>query len=232
MCGRYSQSHSLKALEEAFQALATPSFSADFSARYNVAPSQSVAVVRLGSEGGERELAGLRWGLVPGWMKEFPKAATMINARAETLASKPSFRAAYKRRRCLIPADGFYEWKKAGDKKQPYYIQWPDKSLFAFAGLWEHWSQGGQSVESCTIITTDANREMQAIHERMPVMLKPQDYARWLGQEDVDESEAEQKQKLEGLLQPLTGVTLRIIPVSTYVNSPKHDDARCIEAIS
>lgn len=231
MCGRYSQSHSLKALEAAFQALATPSFSADFSVRYNIAPSQSVAVVRPAMGGEGRELAGLRWGLVPGWMKEFPKAATMINARAETLADKPSFRAAYKRRRCLVPADGFYEWKKEADKKQPYYIQLPDQPLFAFAGLWEHWSRGEQNVESCTIITTDANHQMQSIHERMPVILKPEDYARWLGEEGGDETEAEQKSKLEGLLQPLSGMMLNMIPVSTYVNSPKHDDARCIEAI-
>lgn len=247
MCGRYSQTHSLKALEAAFSAIASAEFSASFSASYNIAPSQQVAAVRCReSESGSgeqgRELVNLRWGLVPGWMKELPKAAGMINARAETVASKPSFRAAYKRRRCLIPADGFFEWqkpewqklegkkpegKKEADGKQPYYFQTQDERLFAFAGLWEHWQREGQQIESCTIITTAANADMQQIHERMPLILDPQDYRLWLGEQGA----VENADALNDLLRPPDNGLLRSCTVSTHVNNPRHNDARCIEAL-
>ena len=234
MCGRYSQSHSLKALEQAFKVQASVEFSSGYVVSYNIAPSQPVAVVRRGEQG--RELVSLRWGLIPSWMKELPKAAPLINARAETIASKPAFRAAYKRRRCLIPADGFYEWQQQEGGKQPYYIHLSEHRLFAFAGLWEHWGEGDQAIESCAIITTEANPAMQAIHQRMPVILSAMNYGRWLG-----EAEGE----LEGLLQPYLvqpyllqrsgsredSEALEMYPVSTYVNSPKHNDARCVEAV-
>jgi putative SOS response-associated peptidase YedK len=220
VCGRYSQSHSVKALEKAFKARASAAFSSAYNSSYNFAPSQPVAAVRLGEQG--RELVSLRWGLIPSWMKEPPKGAPMINARAETVASKPAFRAAYQRRRCLIPVDGFYEWQQRDDGKQPYYIRLPQQRLFAFAGLWEHWGQGEQIIESCTLITTDANPDMQPIHERMPVLLTEANYGLWLGEEEGE---------LESLLQPYHGEPLEICPVSTYVNSPKNTDARCIEAV-
>ena len=154
--------------------------SADLVPRYNIAPTQQVPVIRLRADA-SRELSLLRWGLVPSWAQDPSIGQRMINARAETVASKPSYRAAFRRRRCLVPADGYYEWQKAGRAKQPYYIRLRDEPLFAMAGLWEQWHDtGGELWETFAIITTEANQATRAIHDRMPVILSQQDYAQWL----------------------------------------------------
>jgi putative SOS response-associated peptidase YedK len=195
--------------------------------RYNIAPTQPIAVVRQQAEGDSRELLFCRWGLVPSWARD-PKeyAAKCINARAETVADKPAFRAAFRQRRCLIPADGFYEWKAlgAGKKKQPFYFTLKDSQPFAFAGLWELWHRpgGDEPLQTCTILTTDANATVRPVHERMPVFLDPKDYGRWL-----DPSRRDPGEMLE-LLQSYGG-ELVSYPVSTRVNAAQHDDPECIE---
>jgi len=220
VCGRYSQTHSLQHLEAAFNARLNAGIRQRVTTRYNIAPSQEVAVVRTTDKG--RELVALRWGLIPSWMKDIPKSAPLINARAETVASKPAFRTAYKRRRCLVPADGFYEWKQDGASKQPYYIHLPDNAVFGFAGLWEHWEKDHQHIESCTLLTTDANPAIQSIHARMPIIIAPQDYALWLGEQQGD---------VNALLQAHANDKLISYPISRHVNSPKNDDAQCVEPL-
>jgi putative SOS response-associated peptidase YedK len=192
-------------------------------ARYNIAPTQPVACVRTT---GRRELVLLRWGLIPAWAKDPAVGARMINARAETAADKPAFRAAFRHRRCLVVADGFYEWKRAGTRKQPYYVRRPDHGPLAFAGLWERWQSDQKgTIESCTIVTTAANAALSSIHERMPVILSPPEYDLWL---DPDAGNLE---RLGELLIPCPDGTLAATAVSTHVNSPGNDDPRCIEAL-
>ena len=173
MCGRFTLSAPSEDLSSIFnvevEALAP---------RYNIAPTQMVSAVRV--VGGKRHLALLRWGLVPSWAKDPKVGARLINARAETVAEKPSFRSAFRRRRCLIVADGFFEWQKAKPRKQPFHIACTDGRPFAMAGLWEFWSKGDVSMESCTIITTAPNELMATLHNRMPVILPPTDYAQRL----------------------------------------------------
>jgi putative SOS response-associated peptidase YedK len=218
MCGRFTLYTDPEVIGRRF-GLAPPD---GFRARYNIAPSQSLLAVRQAREG--REFARLHWGLVPFWAKSEKTGYSMINARAETLADKPAFRAAYRHRRCLIPADGFYEWTPGPDGKQPHYIRMGDGEVFALAGLWEHWEGEGRVLESCTIIVTQANQLMAPIHDRMPVIIHPDDYARWL---DTDHFDAE---ALAALLAPYPGREMVAFPVSRHVNSPKHDDASCIVA--
>lgn len=210
-----------------------------FEARYNIAPTQEVLAVR--EVDGVREASMLRWGLIPSWSKEPAGGPPMINARSETLAEKPTFRTAFRRRRCIIPADGFYEWKKsaegAKENKQPYYIHRPDGEVFGFAGLWDTWapksgvpkneaSEGpsldGRRVESCTIVTTAANRTMAELHDRMPVILAPSDYALWL------DPTVEDPGTLHHLLESCGEDELVAEPVSTHVNRVANDDPRCI----
>ncbi len=167
MCGRFTLRTPTHRLAEAFGVRDLP----NLPPRYNIAPTQDAAVVRPGPEGEARELAMLRWGLVPSW-SEGPSAYSMINARAETVATKPAFRAAFRHRRCLVPADGFYEWQRVDGGKQPYLVELASGEPFAFAGLWEHW-EGGDVIESFTIIVTEANELLRPIHERMPVILDP-----------------------------------------------------------
>ena len=193
--------------------------------RFNIAPTQTVPVVRQGATG--RELAIMRWGLIPSWAKDMKLAATMINARAETVAEKPAFRSAFKRRRCLVPADGYYEWQKIDAKtKQPYYIRRRDDQPFAFAGLWERWDKGSDPIESFTIITSDANDSTRSIHDRSPVILDPSDFDMWLDPafEGVDH--------LRTLLTPRQAAELVATPVSTYVNSPKNIGPECIAPLA
>jgi putative SOS response-associated peptidase YedK len=204
--------------------------------RYNIAPTQPVAAVRLATppsppcEGGAggvpaRELALLRWGLIPAWADDLKIGYRLINARSETAATKPAFRSAFRQRRCLIPADGFYEWQKLGKEKQPFYIHRRDGQPLAFAGLWEHWHGAEQDrIESCTILTTTANDLLQSLHDRMPVVLSPKDYARWLDPKTP-------KDDLEQLLKPAPLEVLTSYPVSRWVNDVKHDDAKCVEAV-
>jgi putative SOS response-associated peptidase YedK len=198
----------------------------DLSPRYNIAPSQSIAAIRVAPEARQREFVRLHWGLIPPWAKDRKIGYSTINARAETVDSKPSFRSAFKKRRCLILADGFYEWQKSEDKKkQPFHIHMKDNRPFAFAGLWERWKGGGEEIESCTIIVTEGNDVMKPIHDRMPVILDPADYGLWL------DPEADNASQLRELLQPYAGDDLEADPVSTLVNSPKNDVAACVELV-
>jgi len=199
-----------------------------FEARYNIAPTQDVLVVRADPADGRRVAEMLRWGLIPSWSAS-DKAGSgppQINARAETLAEKPTFRTAFRRRRCLIPADGFYEWQPtpggSRGKKQPYYIHRPDGAPFAFAGLWERWGTR-EAIESCTIVTTTANRTLRELHERMPVILAPGDYSTWL------DAKIEDPAALQTLLAPCGEDELVAEPIGTHVNKVANDDPRCIE---
>jgi putative SOS response-associated peptidase YedK len=173
MCGRFTLAQSPEAVAKAFGLDAVP----NFPPRYNIAPSQPVGVIVRGQNAPKPEFRLMGWGLIPSWAKDPSIGAKLINARSETLTEKPSFRAAFKYRRCLIPADGFYEWQKTqGGAKQPFYFSMAGNAVFAFAGLWESWND----IESCTILTTAANGLLQPIHDRMPVILSPKDYGRWL----------------------------------------------------
>jgi putative SOS response-associated peptidase YedK len=190
MCGRYVSRADKQRIAETFQAGIPEDYDPDFVPDYNVAPQTMQPVVRVGRESGGRELVRMRWGFVPYWAKDTKIAYSTINARAETLETSSVFREALKRRRCLIPADAFYEWKKLDAKnKQPYAIAMKDDRLFAFAGLWERWKDkvSGQALETYTIITTDPNELMEPFHDRMPAILAPGDYARWLGTGSGDE---------------------------------------------
>ncbi len=213
MCGRFS----LSAPSEEIGALFGLEALAARAPRYNIAPTQTVAAVR--QEGGARRLVELRWGLVPGWAKDDAIGARLINARAETLSEKPSFRGAFKARRCLIPADGFYEWQKTGKgrAKQPFHLRRPDGKPFAFAGLWERWTRGAEPLESCAIITTEANGLLRPIHDRMPVILGPESFDTWLGEPAPDPA------ALAALLRPCPDDLLTAVPVSTAVNNPRFD---------
>jgi len=194
--------------------------------RYNIAPTQNVTVVRRAADTSERELADVRWGLVPSWARDLGIDARMINARAETVAEKPAFRQALARQRCLIPADGFYEWqKRATGPKQPYRITMKDCAPFAFAGLWERWdrSADGKPVESCTIITTAANDLVRPIHDRMPVILAEADHDAWL------DAGGHPTGAVLHMLAPYPADEMTALPVGAYVNSVAHDDARCFE---
>lgn len=199
----------------------------DLTPRYNVAPGQPVATVR--AQDGERRLSILRWGLIPSW-SQLPAARRPINARAETAAEKPMFRSAFRARRCLIPADGFYEWAQRDGVKQPYFIARDDGGPMAFAGIWERWrvpegeplprflagAAPGEAVETFAILTTEASAAMARIHHRMPAILSPESFDPWLDGQLVP-------------LGPATTVELSLRPVSTWVNNPAHDDPRCVE---
>ena len=218
MCGRYSITTPLEAMRGLFDFEGTP----NLAPRYNVAPSQSVPIVRRREDEAVREIVQVRWGLVPGWAKDLSISAKLINARAETVAEKPSFRSAFKRRRCLVPADGFYEWRRESEAKQPYRIARADGGVFAFAGLWERWeAPEGETVESCTILTTQANAALAPIHGRMPVVLEPGAYGPWL-------DPAAEPERLHALLVPAPDETLTAYKVSTRVNNVRNDDAGCL----
>jgi putative SOS response-associated peptidase YedK len=221
MCGRYTLRTPMQTLVEEFGIVGTLP---EIQPRYNVAPTQEVAAVL--TEDDERHLEMLRWGLIPSWADDPAIGNRMINARAETVSEKPSFRKAFKERRCLIPADGFYEWQKTGSGKQPYYIRMEDGSPFAFAGLWEIWGRSGEEIRSCTILTTDANELVGEVHPRMPVILPPEDYGLWL---DPDIQEAE---PLLDLLRPYPDEAMEAYQVSRLVNSPSNDDERCVESMA
>jgi putative SOS response-associated peptidase YedK len=168
----------------------------------------------------------LKWGLIPSWAKDPAIGNRLINARSETVAAKPSFRHAFRKQRCLIPTDGFYEWQKLDKKKQPFYIRMKDKQLFAFAGLWEHWEDtSGSAIETCTILTTDANDILTPIHDRMPVILPATDYKLWL------DSGVSETDHLVPLFRPYPPKKMEAVPVGTIVNNPKMEDPRCITPI-
>ncbi len=218
MCGRFTLSKSAEVLASKFRLATVPAW----QPRYNIAPTQSVPTVSCLPQESEHQFRLLRWGLVPTWAKDLSIGAKLINARAETLSEKPSFRSAFKQRRCLILADGFYEWRRLNGKKQPYYFQLQNGELFAFAGLWEHWQGNGETVETCTIVTTQANALVQSVHDRMPVILAADDYDAWL-------SSTTPIDHLHSLLHPYASEKMQSHPVSAIVNSPKTDDPRCIQ---
>ena len=218
MCGRYTLKTPAGRLAEEF---GVEGSLPELPPNYNVAPTQGVAAVL--EEGGQRRLEVLRWGLIPPWADDPQIGSRMINARAETAPEKPSFRRAFRERRCLIPADGFYEWKRTNGAKQPYYIHMKEGRPFAFAGLWESWkNDGGPEIRSCTILTTGANSLVGEIHDRMPVIVAPDAYDVWL---DPD-SEGDE---LRGLLAPYPEDEMEAYPVSRFVDSPSNNDERCIE---
>jgi len=222
MCGRYLLTSDEKKLTRQFAAKVT----ARLIDRYNIAPSQPVPVVRACQHHhANRKIDLLRWGLIPHWVNDPAIGSRMINARSETVSQKPAYRAALRYRRCLLPADGFYEWKAAGKaRKQPYLIRMADEQTFALAGLWEHWQdQSGNEIESCTIITTEPNEMMARIHNRMPAIIDPDEYEQWLNT-DVQDVDA-----VTPLLKPYPAELMMCTPVGTYVNNPKNNDPRCIE---
>jgi putative SOS response-associated peptidase YedK len=218
MCGRYTLASPTERLAEEFGVDAA---SIELAPNYNVAPTQQVAAVL--EEGGQRRLEVLRWGLIPPWADDPGIGSRMINARSETAPGKPSFRRAFRERRCLIPADGFYEWQRTNGAKQPYYIHMEDGRPFAFAGLWESWSKGGEGdIRTCTILTTGANALVGEVHDRMPVILAHDAYDVWL-------DPASERDELTGLLAPYPEDEMEAYPVSRFVNSPSNNDPRCIE---
>jgi putative SOS response-associated peptidase YedK len=218
MCGRYTMTTPAERLAEEF---GFKDSSAELPQSYNVAPTQGVAAVL--EEGGGRHLEVLRWGLIPPWADDPQIGSRMINARSETAPDKPSFRRAFRERRCLIPADGFYEWQRTNGAKQPFYIHMEDGRPFAFAGLWESWGRGGEGeIRTCTILTTAANAVVGEIHERMPVIVAPDAYDVWL-------DPSSERDELTGLLAPYPEDEMEAYPVSRFVNSPSNNDPRCVE---
>jgi len=222
MCGRFILMTPGSSLAEQFRL----SEDVSLEPRYNIAPTQFVAVVRIGRDDPTRKLVMLKWGLVPFWAKDKSIGSRLINARAESVAEKPAFRAAFKYRRCLIPADGFYEWKKTGKRKQPYFVGMADGHLFAFGGLWEHWeSPEGEVIESCTILTTESNELVQELHDRIPLVVEPKDYELWLDPDMKDST------RLKPLLRPYPGDAMSKFPVSERVNRATYDAADCLEPV-
>jgi putative SOS response-associated peptidase YedK len=224
MCGRFTLRANAKAVADMFNMPEPP----PRTPRYNIALSQVVLALRAASDGKSKEWAKPKWGLVPSWADDPKIGYQMANARSETAATKPSFRSAYKSRRCIIPVDGYYEWKVTGAKqKQPYFFHRPNEEVFAFAGLWEHWQGAeGPPLETFCLLTTDANAMAAKVHDRMPVILTGGAVELWL-----DHSLKDLKPLAE-LLKPAPVKLLEAVPVSTFVNSPKNEGPRCVEATS
>ncbi|MGH7135757.1 MAG: SOS response-associated peptidase [Pirellulales bacterium] len=220
MCGRFTLRTPMSDVAKAFGVAADQA--APFL--FNIAPTQEVAAIRI-TAGGQRELCALKWGLVPGWADDMAIGNRMINARAETVATKPAYRRSFKSRRCLVIADGFYEWQKNGRQKQPFYIRLKGDRPFGIAGLWESWSKGGSVVESCALITTTANELVAPIHDRMPVIVPPEAYDLWLS------PETQETELLASLLRPYAAVEMDAYPVSTRVNSPAYNEPDCIHRL-
>ncbi len=217
MCGRYTLTTSIEALRRLFAFEGAP---LNLQPRWNMAPTQAAPVVRLAGDG-SREFRMLHWGLVPYWAEDTSLQSHMINARGETVHDKPAFKQAFRQRRCLVPADGFYEWQTIGPKtKQPLLFRRRDREPFAFAGLWERWiPPKGEVLETFTIVNTAANEMMAEFHDRVPVVLSPQDYAAWLDPA-ID---------ARALVKAPPGEWFEHVRVSTYVNNVRHDDAGCQE---
>lgn len=218
MCGRFVLISDIDALQLAFNLTDVPEMQPP---RFNIAPSQPVATI---TNDAPHTLSMLRWGLIPSWAKDASIGTNLINARSETAAEKPAFRAAFKRRRCLIPADGFFEWQRRDRGKVPLFIHLRDRRPFALAGLWEIWfSPEGDEVRTCTILTTTPNSFMEPIHNRMPVILPPEHYATWLSPDEQPAS------ALMPLMQPYDADQMAAYAVSTFVNNPRNDTPECIE---
>lgn len=219
MCGRYTLSSPTDEIASLFDLVSVP----DIPPRYNVAPTQEAAVVRVVAPGEPRRLELLRWGLIPYWAEDASIGNRMINARSESVADKPAYRRSFRRQRCLIPTDGFYEWQKVGKLKQPYHIRRKDRCPFAFAGLWERWRDPDKKlIDSFTILTTDANELIRPLHDRMPVIIDRRDFDLWL------DPDAKDPAALQALLVPAPVEPMETVPVSRAVNSPSYDAADCI----
>ena len=224
MCGRFTLYASPELLAELFDLAEAP----PLAPRFNIAPTQPIGLVRIDPIHKRRAWALAAWGLIPSWSKDPSIGARMINARAETVPEKPSFRAAFRRRRCLIPASGFYEWQAQGKSKQPYYITPADGGVFALAGLWEQWtSPDGSELETATILTVEPNELMAPIHNRMPLILAPEDFGVWLGRGSEETPSA--LSQLHHLFQPFPAEAMQARPISTYVNNPRNEGEACIE---
>ena len=219
MCGRYKLSRRKQLVEEYFE---SAQWDDDWPPRYNIAPTQPIPVIRQHPKEPVRELSLVRWGLIPSWAGDSSAAARMINARSETAATKPAFRDALKSRRCLIPADGFYEWMRTGKTKQPFCFEVSEGELFAFAGLWDRWKDAsGKAIETCSILTTTANAVTSPVHDRMPVILDPDSFDLWLDPGMTNVAAASQ------MLKPYDARLMRWYPVSSRINRVSNDDAAC-----
>jgi len=219
MCGRFTLHTPEARIRETFNLEQTQPIG--LTPRFNIAPSQQIPIIRNSESGPEMMLA--RWGLVPAWSKEPKTKYSTINARIESVAVKPTYRASFRHKRCLIPADGFYEWQVVNGHKVPHYIRMRDGDVFAFAGLWEHWEHEGETLDSCSIIVMPANEVMKPLHDRMPAIISPTHYDLWL------DSRITEKQEVMQLLNSATSARLKAYPVSPWVNVPRHDDERCIQ---
>ena len=218
MCGRYAQRTDAKKLAREFKVADAPSV----EPRYNIAPTQDVLAVSETGDG--REMRFFKWGLVPSWAKDTSMGARLINARSESVAEKPAFREAFKQRRCIIPADGFYEWQRTGGRKQPFFFRMRDEHPFGFAGLWERWEgEDGEVINSCAILTTEANEVLRPVHDRMPVILHPDDYELWLG------GSARELDLVKEVLRPYPAGEMVGYPVGSGVNSPRNQGAGLLE---
>ena len=218
MCGRFSLHTPEPLIREAFDLDLAESLGLE--PRHNIAPSQDITIVRDADTG--REMVTAKWGLVPHWSKEPKTKYSTVNARIETVAEKPTYRTPFRRRRCLSPADGFYEWKVIDGNKIPHHIHMRDGGVFAFAGLWDRWEGDGEALDSCTVIVMPSNDVMKEIHERMPAIVDPADQDRWL------DPEITEKRDIMPLLESAPSDRLTTFPVSPWVNVPTHDDERCI----
>lgn len=222
MCGRFTLTRPNELITDLFGLIPTPVL----PPRFNIAPGQYIPVVREihgGPFGGDREVALLRWGLIPPWAKNQKLAYKLVNARSETAAENPAFRNAFRRRRCLVPADGYYEWREEAGRKQPYWIHFADHHPFALAGLWEHWEspEDDRILETCTILTTEANEVSARIHERMPVICPAGLFADWLGPD-------ERPPALEHILRPYPAEGMVAVPASPKVNNPGNEGPECL----
>ncbi|MGZ4977890.1 MAG: SOS response-associated peptidase [Methylobacter sp.] len=216
MCGRYNLIATGRQIMDHFGLLRLLTHNPD----YNIPPGQKIlAIVQL--EDGSNKAVNLHWGLIPSWAKDSAISNRLVNARAETLTEKASFKNAYRRRRCLIPATGFFEWQSTQSGKQPYHVHKPDNALFAFAGIWEHWEHDQETVYSCAIITTTANEKISAIHDRMPVIIVPDDYNHWLDRKNAAVEMAD-------FLAEDAYDLMQVSPISTRINNPRHNDESCL----
>jgi putative SOS response-associated peptidase YedK len=222
MCGRFTLTQSPEAIAQAFQLKTVPVP----QPRYNIAPTQPILAIRPAADTGERELTYLHWGLIPSWSKDPSIGSRLINARAETLTEKPSFRTAFKRRRCLIVADGFYEWQRLERGKQPFYFCLENHQPFAFAGLWEHWDSAEGEIQSGTLITTEADNTMRPVHDRMPVIVSPEDYDLWLA------PQIQTVDRLQQILYRELPAEMIYYPVRSQVNSPENDQPACVQPLA
>ena len=221
MCGRFAFFCKGRFGYESLQLPEPPPF-----VRYNIAPTQNILAIRTSSEMGRPEWALFHWGLVPSWSKESKTKHLLINARAEGIEAKPSFRGPVRHRRCIVPASGFYEWRRQGTGKQPYFVRPAAAEVFALAGIWDHWEgKQGEVIESVAIITTSANELMQPIHDRMPVTLEEEDVAEWI-------APATKLEKALAMLKPCSSARMVTYPVSSLVNSARHDGPECVARVS